>query len=157
MKCLGDFGALSPQERTRLREREPAMVKFPKANTIFYSAPVKPQTGVANAPVMAIPVKAIEKKPGIIGRFFSKLFPKKDKAQKISSPAQIVSSKPVAPKAKPVVKTKAPVKVKKNLKVAQKKATKVKAQKKVAVKQKANSNAGKVPGMSGSYVMGDFG
>jgi hypothetical protein len=49
MKCMGDFGALAPGQKTRrdrLREREPAMIRPVKPsnqNVIYYSEAINPQ------------------------------------------------------------------------------------------------------------------
>jgi actin-related protein len=49
MKCMGDFGALSPEERTRLRNREPAMIEPVKnIQTIYYSEPYDSQKKSSN-------------------------------------------------------------------------------------------------------------
>ena len=63
MKCMGDFGALSPEQRVRrerLKEREPAMVKpfnpnKPKQNVIYYSQDLNPeQKKVIKVPVQTV-------------------------------------------------------------------------------------------------------
>jgi hypothetical protein len=100
MKCMGDFGALSPEQRTRLRQREPAMVRANKANILYYSEPVKSNNSVnkntvsnsaslkstpeiKSTPVsqpQKAPVSQPQKAPG----FFARLFGIKPQPSKVS-------------------------------------------------------------------------
>lgn len=161
MKCLGDFGALSPQERTRLREREPAMIKpVRKAQTIYYSAPIedsekkKQILSVAaentqklkemqqnkkqpNKEVRKPSKKDKPKKPGFFARLFGAGKKKQNQAVKNT-----------------IIPANAPVKVKAAISKA---AVKNKSKKaKVKISKKVQKTA-KAKGMSGNYALGDFG
>lgn len=162
MKCMGDFGALSPEQRTRIRQREPAMIKpVKKTQTLYYSEPVssvqKPMVAAKKKPVKAMkkvkvkktaPKKTAPKKPG----FFARLFGRGKK----KAPAPVKSSVVRPANAKVMVKPVAQPKKKVAVK------PKVKAPKKVVKKVAKASKPKKVTkvktkGMSGNYYMGDFG
>jgi len=114
MKCMGDFGALSPEQRVRrerLKEREPAMVKpfnpnKPKENVIYYSQDLNPeQKKVIKVPVQTVYSEKIPK--GFSQPIIPKSELKKQKPQKklkltksVRSSNEVRMVKPVKPQLK---------------------------------------------------------
>jgi hypothetical protein len=114
MKCMGDFGALSPEQRTRrerLKDREPAMIRPMKVkkpeNVIYYSQDLNPQQGrkIKDIPVQTVYSERIPRgfsQPIIPRAELKKQKPKKKlkltKSVKASNEVRIV--RPVKPQVK---------------------------------------------------------
>lgn len=198
MKCMGDFGALSPEQRTRrerLKDREPAMIRPMKVKkpeeVIFYSQDLNPEQGpkIKDIPVQTVFSEKIEKgfsQPIIPRSELRKQKPQKKlkltKSVRQSNQVRIVN--PVKPQLKAPtreityklptrelsvkaptreISLKAPTReltvipTKAQIQKQAKKMLANKSKDKKKIKVSKNSKAGKVPGMSGNYCMGDFG